>query len=63
MYIASSSNRELVTVIEIICRDGVVLPPMIILPGILHIEDWYVQTGPPDDILIGVSETEYSNDM
>ena len=36
--IASSSSREPVTLCESISGDGEVLPPMIILPGVLHLE-------------------------
>jgi len=59
---ASSSNRELVTVIETISGDGGVLPPMIIVPGALHMEDWYTRTAVPDNFLIGLSDSGYSND-
>ena len=62
LTLGSSSNRESVTVIEAISGDGGVLPPMIILPGALHMEDWYTKTAIPDTFLIGVSDTGYSND-
>ncbi len=35
-YLASSSNRELVTVIECVAANGSVLAPMVILPGKVH---------------------------
>jgi len=63
MYLASSSNRELVTVMETVGGDGSVLPPLVIIPGALHMEDWYTKTNLPDDFLLGVSETGYTNDM
>jgi hypothetical protein len=59
-YLGSSTNRELVTVCETISADGDALPPMIILSGILHQEKWYTKL--PDNYLVGVSETGYSND-
>jgi hypothetical protein len=42
-YIASSSRREGVTSCGVISGDGVVLPPMLLMPGILHQEDWYTR--------------------
>lgn len=61
-YLGSSTNRELVTVGETISGDGFVLPPIIIVPGIIHQEQWYTSTSVPNDYLIGTSETGYSND-
>jgi len=61
-YLGSSTSRELTTVCETISADGHVLPPMIIVPGIIHQEYWYTETDLPDDYLIGVSDTGYSND-
>ncbi|RPB04330.1 DDE-domain-containing protein, partial [Choiromyces venosus 120613-1] len=57
-----STNRELVSVCETISGDGAVLPPLVIIPGVIHQEPWYTTTSIPDDYLIGRSETGYSND-
>jgi len=35
---------------------------MLILPGTIHLEDWVTKTDLDDNVLIGVSETSYSND-
>jgi len=51
----------LVTVWETISGDGTALPPMMILPSILH-QDWYTKTDLEDDVLVAVSETGYAND-
>lgn len=60
-YIPSSTSRELVTCIEAVSADGRLIPPMLIIAGKNHMEQWY-----PDELneetLIGVSETGYSND-
>jgi len=61
-YLGSSTNRELITVGETISGDGCVLPPMIIVPGAIHEQQWYTTTSIPDDYLVGLSETGYSND-
>lgn len=58
----SASCRELVTVIECISGAGIVLPPMIILPGSVHLRAWYDATGIDDDYLVAVSESGYSHD-
>ena len=47
---------------ETISGDGVALPPMIIVPGIIHQESWYITTRIPDSYLVGTSETGYNND-
>jgi hypothetical protein len=47
---------------ETISGDGTILPLILILPGILHQEDWYTKTDLDDDALVAVSETGYVND-
>jgi len=61
-YLGSSTNRELVSVCQTISGDGVVLSPMIIVPGIIHQESWYTMTRILDNYLVGTSETGYNND-
>jgi len=61
-FLASTSNRELVTACEVISGDGTVLPPMLILSGVYHEEEWYTDTGLEDDVLVAVSDTGYAND-
>lgn len=58
----SATCRELVTVIECVSAAGVVLPPMIILPGAVHLQAWYDNTGIDGDYLLATSETGYSHD-
>ena len=60
-YLVSSSNRELIPACATISGDGEVLPPMLILPGALHLNDSYTKTQLDGDILFSVSETGYSN--
>ena len=47
---------------EAISGDGTVLPPMVILSGVLHQRQWNTSTNLPDDTLIALSDTGYSND-
>ena len=51
-------------VCETISGDGtlVALPPMIIVPGVIHQEAWCTTTSIPDNYLVATSETGYSND-
>jgi len=51
----------LVTVGETISGDGEVLPPLVILPGQLHLEGW-INNDLADDVLMAVSESGYTND-
>ena len=60
-YLPTLTNRELVTVCEAISGDGAVLPPMIIVPGVIHQQSWYTATSIPGNYLIGTSETGYTN--
>ena len=61
-YLATSINRELITLCETISGDGAVLPPMVIVPSTIHQEAWYTTTSIPDDYLLATSEKGYSND-
>jgi len=62
VYLASSTNRELVLVCETISDNGTVLPPIIIVPGAIHQEVWYMAASIPDKYLIIPSESGYNND-
>ena len=55
-------RAQVVALCESISGDGEVLPPMIILPCVLHLEQWYTSTGLEDNVFVAVSETGYSND-
>ena len=63
LSLGSNTNRETVTIVEAISGDGYVLPPMVIVSGIIHQERWFTTTGIEDDSLIAVSDTGYSNDI
>jgi len=60
--IGSSSNRELITLVECVSGDTLVFPPMLIAPGTLHMKDRYTKTSIPDAYLVGVSDSGYSNE-
>jgi hypothetical protein len=49
----------LVTSVEAISAGGVTIELMLILPGKLHLERFYQDI--PEEVLIGLSESGYSN--
>jgi len=55
-------NRDYITSVETISADGKVLPPLLIIQGIYHLQQWYTTTALPDDYLIGTSPSGYLND-
>jgi DDE superfamily endonuclease len=59
-YLASDNNRELVTSIEAISAGGIVIEEMLILPGKIHMERFYRDL--QGEVLVGLSESGYSND-
>ncbi len=61
-YIGSTTNQELVTVIESVSAGGRVIQPMVILPGKVHQEHWYTKTGLDNNVLVAVSKSGYTND-
>ena len=48
--VAENSNRELITVVEAISGDGMVLPPLVIYKGAAHYMGWYQHLKPEDCI-------------
>jgi len=58
-YHASDNNRKFVTVVECVSGDGNVLPPMFILAGSVIQSAWF-NNSLDNDVVITVSETEYS---
>ncbi|EED19259.1 transposon, putative [Talaromyces stipitatus ATCC 10500] len=58
--IASASSRESLTIIESVSAAGKVIPPLIILKGKHHMEEWY-QNLFEDDYCVAYSEKGYSN--
>jgi hypothetical protein len=59
--IHSSLSRVLVTSVECISIDGFVLPPLLIIPGVVQLEEWYTKTNIPDNYIIQTSDTGYTN--
>ena len=52
-YLASSSERKLVTCVKAISRDGTVIPPMVILRGANHLEKWVDNDLEDDTLYLG----------
>jgi hypothetical protein len=60
--LASITNKDYVNFGECVAEDGSVLPPFIVLPGKLHMEDWYKNTNVDSDYSVAVSEYGYMNE-
>jgi hypothetical protein len=58
----SMTNKELVTVGEAISGSGHSIPPLVILQGIVFIQNWFISCGLPSNWVLGVSDIAYSND-
>lgn len=59
-FLISDNNREYVSAVEAVSATGIVLDPMLILPGRVHLERFYQDL--KDEVLIGLSDTGYAND-
>lgn len=59
IFIPNANNRELVTLVEAISSDGSAITSMVIVKAATVMEHWAVDL--PDDYLIAVSESGYSN--
>src|SRR5204863_3840507 len=62
VYILDPDNRELITSMESISAEGGTTDPMLIMPGQVMKEKHFPK-GLNDDIRIGVSKSEYTNDL
>ena len=60
--IKQPGNREWVTAVEAISATGWVLPPMIILMGVMHQASWYRDGLIPPDWTIAVSKNGWTDD-
>ena len=62
--ISTGGIAETVTGVECIAADGWVMPPMILLAGSVHLEDWYCnQPNLPGNYSIGTSPTGWNNEV
>jgi hypothetical protein len=59
-YLACDNSRDLVTSVEAVSAAGNVIEEMLILPGKTHLERFYTDLG--DNVLVGLSESGYTND-
>jgi len=59
-YLTTDGTRTLITSVEAVSAGGAVIEEMLIVPGKTHMEPWYENLD--DDVLVGVSDTGYTND-
>ena len=62
-YSPSSTNRDYCISVETISGDGVVNDPLVIIKGVNILEKWFLNTDLPDNYLIEISDSGYTNDM
>ena len=55
-------NRDYITSVESINSAGEVIPPMLIISGVHILHKWCQENDLDEEVLIGTSETGYSND-
>ena len=61
MYVGVPENRLSLIVVETISAGGTLIPPLIIVPGILIMESWYHENMTGHE-LVTVSPTGYTNE-
>jgi DDE superfamily endonuclease/Tc5 transposase DNA-binding domain len=59
-YLAADHTRDFVTAVEAVNAGGVVIEPMFILPGKVHMDGFFLEL--PDEVLVDLSDTAYTND-
>jgi len=59
-YLATDGTRTLITSVEAVSAGGAVIKEMLIVLGKAHMQSWYQDLR--DDVLVGVSDTGYTND-
>ena len=62
MLLTDPNNQEYIISVESISGRGKIIPPMLILCGILILEKWAEENNLDKEILLAISPTEYSND-
>jgi hypothetical protein len=60
LYLPDPDNRESITSVETICADGSGIPPIVIISMQIHLEGTFRDLH--EDILVGISNSRYSND-
>ncbi len=61
-YIASTTNKNYITVVKCVSGNANFLPPFVVLPGQFHMEDWYTKTNMDNSYMLAVSESGYLTD-
>jgi hypothetical protein len=59
-YLTTDGTQTLITSVKTVSAGGAVINEMLIISGKRHLEGWYSDLD--DNILIGISDTGYTND-
>jgi hypothetical protein len=62
LYTPSPENKASITVIEAVSASGKVTPPVLIIPGKVHMESWYHENLSSTERIL-LSESGYTNDQ
>ena len=62
LYTLSPENKTLITIIEAVSASGKVTPPVLIIPGKVHMESWYHESLSGTERIL-LSESGYTNDQ
>jgi hypothetical protein len=62
LYTPSPENKASITVIEAMSTSGKVTPPVLIIPGKVHMETWYHESLSGTERIL-LSESGYTNDQ
>jgi primosomal protein N' len=60
LYTATAKDRKSITMIETIIANGIVIPPLMIIQGKQHMENWY-STKLEKDVRVVLSDSRYTN--
>ena len=60
LYTPSPENRLSITILETVSAVGVVIPPVLVIPGKIHMDSWYHSNLEGTELFL-LSDTGYSN--
>jgi hypothetical protein len=62
LYTPSPENRVSITIIKAVSASGKVTPPVLIIPGKMHMESWYHESLSSTERIL-LSDSSYTNDQ
>jgi hypothetical protein len=62
LYTASPENRPSITIIEAVSAVGKAIPPVLVIPGKVHMDSWYHENLHGTELIL-LSESGFTNDQ